>query len=227
MAVATMVVLAPVMGAMPNATLAAVVIAYSIGLVQPAEFVAIRGVRTMEFRWALAACLGVMVLGTLKGILAAVLLSMATLLYQANKGAVRVLGRKRGTSVFRPRTEEHPEDEAFPGLLIVRPEGRLYFGNAASVSERIRQLAGDEGPEVLLIDFGAVPGVEYTALQMLVAAEARMGEHGVELWLAGLNPEALELVKRTPLADRLGRERMFFTVEDAVAAWQRRRRGSR
>ena len=55
-AVATMLLLAPVLGLMPNATLAAVVIVYSVGLIQPAEFRAIRGVRTMEFRWALIAC---------------------------------------------------------------------------------------------------------------------------------------------------------------------------
>ena len=54
-AVATMLLLAPVLGLMPNATLAAVVIVYSVGLIQPAEFRAIRNVRTMEFRWALIA----------------------------------------------------------------------------------------------------------------------------------------------------------------------------
>jgi len=74
---ATLLFLAPVLGLMPHATLAAVVIAYSIGLVSPVELKAIRRVRTMEFRWALAACLGVMVLGTLKGILAAIVLSLA------------------------------------------------------------------------------------------------------------------------------------------------------
>ena len=55
-AVATMLLLAPMLGLMPNATLAAVVIVYSVGLIQPAEFRAIRNVRAMEFRWALVAC---------------------------------------------------------------------------------------------------------------------------------------------------------------------------
>jgi SulP family sulfate permease len=222
MAVATMLFLAPVLGPMPNATLAAVVIAYSVGLIQLGDFKAIRAVRTMEFRWALAACLGVMVLGTLKGILAAVLLSMAGLLHLSSVPSVRLLGRKPGTSVFRPRSEEHPGDETFPGLLIARPEGRLYFGNAGAVAEQLRQHLGSAPPRVLLLDCGAIPGFEYTALQMLVTAEDRLREIGTELWLAGLNPEALELVRRTPLAERLGRARMFFTVEDAVAAWERR-----
>ena len=44
----------------------------------------------------------------------------------------------------------------------------------------------------------------------------------MEIWLAALNPEVLELVRKTPLAERLGRGRMFFTVEDAVAAFEAR-----
>ncbi|MGC3997843.1 MAG: SulP family inorganic anion transporter [Anaeromyxobacter sp.] len=219
---ATLLFLAPVMGALPSATLAAVVIAYSVGLVQPGDFAAIRRIRTMEFRWALAACAGVVLLGTLQGILAAVVLSMGSLLYLASNPSVRRLVRKPGTAVFRPESTEHPEDERFPGLLLARPEGRLYFGNAAAVSERLRELVGPALPRVLLLDCSAVPGLEYTALQMLVAAEQRLSEQGCQLWLAALNPEALKLVRRTPLGERLGRERMFFTVQDAVVAYQAR-----
>ena len=51
-ALATMLLLAPLLGLLPNATLAAIVIVYSIGLIKPAEFLAIRAVRRMEFRWA-------------------------------------------------------------------------------------------------------------------------------------------------------------------------------
>jgi SulP family sulfate permease len=72
---------------------------------------------------------------------------------------------------------------------------------------------------VLLLDCSAMPGLEYTALKMLVEAEAKLDGEGIQLWLAGLTPEALELVRRTPLAARLGRERMFFNVEDAVDAY--------
>jgi SulP family sulfate permease len=221
-AFATLLFLAPVLALMPHATLAAVVIAYSIGLVNPAEMADIRRVRTMEFRWAVIACLGVMVLGTLKGIVVAIVLSMAELIRLANDPRVDEMVRKPGTNVFRPRSPEHPEDETFPGLLIARPEGRLYFGNAANAGGKLRALASATSPQVILLDCSAVPGFEYTALKMLVEAEVRLREQGTELWLAALNPEALELVQRTPLAQRLGRERMFFTVEQAVAAFKAR-----
>jgi len=222
MTVATMLFLAPVMGAMPNATLAAVVIAYSIGLISPKEIEAIRRVREYEFRWAIAACLGVMVLGTLNGILVAVIVSMASLLHQANHPPVYALGRKRGTHVFRARSAEHPDDETIPGLVIIRSEGRIYFGNAQAVADRMRALVEPEKPSVVVMDLGAVPGIEFTALRMLVEAEEKWRERGVEIWLAALNPDVLELVRKTPLGERLGRSRMFFTVEGAVAAFETR-----
>ncbi len=221
-AFATLLFLAPVLALMPHATLAAVVIAYSIGLVNPAEMVAIRRVRTMEFRWALVACLGVMVLGTLKGIVVAIVLSLAGLMYLAYDPRVYELRRKPGTNVFRPCSPEHPQDEAIPGLLIARPEDRLYFGNAANVGAKLLALTRAAAPQVVLLDCSAIPGFEYTALKMLIEGEEKQREQGRELWLAALNPEALELVRRTPLAERLGRERMFFNVEQAVAAFEAR-----
>ncbi|MDH5263155.1 MAG: SulP family inorganic anion transporter [Betaproteobacteria bacterium] len=219
---ATLLFLAPVLALMPNATLAAVVIAYSVGLLDPSQMIAIRRIRTMEFRWAVAACLGVMVLGTLDGILAAILLSMAGLIALSANPRVEALGRKPGTNVFRPRSAEHPEDETFPGLLIARPMGRLYFGNAANVAAKLRALANETSPRVILLDLSAAPGLEYTALKMLVEYEEKLDREGIGLWLAALNLEALELVRLTPLAERLGRERMFFTVEDAVKAYETR-----
>jgi sulfate permease, SulP family len=221
-AVATMLFLSPVLAPMPNAALAAIVIAYSVGLISPSEIAAIRGVRTLEFRWAIAAFAGVVFLGTLKGILAAVILSMVGLMHLANDPPLYVLGRKRGTNIFRPRDPEKPDDETYPGLLIIRTLGRLYFANAPVFAEKVRALVDREKPKVLAIDCGAIPGLEFTALKMFVEADKTLAERGVELWLIALNPEALELVRRTPLAANLGRERMFFTVEDAVTAYEKR-----
>ena len=218
-AFATILFLGPVLARLPNATLAAVVIAYSIGLVSPHEMLAIRRVRTMEFRWTLAACLGVMILGTLKGILLASLLSLLSLVAVANDPPVQWLVRKPGTRIWRVRSPDNPQDESIPGLLVVRPEGRAYFGNAAAMGAKIMALLHDVHPKVLLIDASAIPGFEYTALKMLVDAEARLAEEGVQLWLAALTPESLELVRRTSLASTLGNARMFFNVDSAADAF--------
>ena len=219
-ALATMLLLAPVLGLMPHATLAAVVIVYSVGLIQPAEFRDIRGVRTMEFRWALIACVGVLVFGTLKGIVVAIVVSMIGLASQTAQPRVSVIGRKRGADVLRPLSPEHPDDETFDGLLIVRPEGRLFFLNAQFVADRIRELIAQYEPRVVTLDLSRVPDIEYSALQMLMESEQRQSGAGPAMWLAGLNPGVLEVARRAGLDQRLGRERMLFNARAAIARYQ-------
>jgi len=218
-ALATMLLLAPVMALMPQATLAAVVIVYSIGLIKPAEFTAILGIRRTEFVWSLTAFAGVVALGTLKGIIVAIVVSLVGLAYQVAEPPVYVLGRKPGTNVFRPRSEEHPEDETFPGLLLLRLEGRVFFANAERIAEKIRLLVDEAQPKVVALHLRGVPDLEYTALKTLTEAEKRQRERGVSLWLVGLNPGVLQMVQRSPLGKALGRKALHFNVEMAVAEY--------
>jgi len=217
---ATMLLLAPLIALMPQATLAAVVIVYSIGLIKPAEFGEILKIRLNEFTWAIAAFAGVVTLGTLKGIVVAIVLSLVGLAYQVADPPVYVLGRKPGTNVFRPRTKEHPEDETFPGLLILRPEGRIFFANAEYIAQKMRHLADEAKPKVVAIDLSAVPDLEYTALKALVEGEKRQRERGVRFWLVGLNPGVLRVVQKSPLGEVLGREELHFNLEAAVAKFR-------
>ena len=172
-ALVTMLLFAPFIGLMPEATLAAVVIVYSIGLIEPAEFRAILEIRRMEFIWALAAFAGVVVLGTLKGIIVAIVVSLMAIAYQMANPPVYVLGRKPGSNVFRPLSDQHPEDEIFPGLLLLRVEGRIFFGNAERIADQIRPLVAEAKPRVVALDLSRVPDLEYTALKMLIEAEKR------------------------------------------------------
>jgi sulfate permease, SulP family len=220
-ALATMLLLAPLLGLMPNATLAAIVIVYSVGLIKPAEFLAIRNVRRMEFRWAIIAALGVLVVGTLNGIVVAIIVSMIGLASQTANPRVSVIGRKRGADVLRPLSPEHPDDETFEGLLIVRPEGRLFFVNAQNVADQLNALVTQYDPRVLAVDMSRVPDLEYSALQALIEGEKRMTEGGgVVVWIVGLNPSVLEVVRRAGLDQRLGRERMLFNAREAIERYR-------
>ena len=174
----------------------------------------------MEFRWALVAALAVLLLGTLKGILVAIILSLIALSSQTANPRVYVIGRKRGADVLRPLSPEHPDDETFEGLLIVRPEGRLYFVNAQNVAEQIDALVTQHKPRVLALDMSRVPDIEYSALQALMEGESRATERGTVVWLVGLNPAVLAVVRNAGLADRLGRERLLFNARAAIERYQ-------
>ncbi len=213
---ATMLFLAPLIARMPHATLAAVVIVYSVGLISPGEIRSILRVRAVEFRWALVAFVGVIVLGTLKGIIVAVLLSMLSIIKQANNPMVYEVRRKPGTNVLRPRTPENPQDEVPTGLLVVRILGRVYFANIQHINDRLRELVATERPTVLILDCGTIPDFEYTALMGMVELEADMRGQGVQVVFAALNPPALEVLQRTSLGETLGPPGLFATVELAM-----------
>ena len=215
----TMLFLAPLIGLMPEATLAAVVIIYSVGLIKPAEFRAVLKVRRTEFIWAVTALVGVVLLGTLKGVLVAIVVSLLSLAAQVADPPVYAMGRKPGTNVFRALSKEHSEDETFPGLLLLRLEGRIFFANAEHIGEKLRPLIAQAKPKIVALDLSAVHDLEYTALKMLTEAEKRIRERGVLLWLVGLNPGVLAVVQRSSLGEILGRERMFFNLELAVAKY--------
>ena len=219
MTLITMMFLAPLMGLMPQATLAAVVIVYSIGLIKPAEFREILSVRRTEFTWALIAFAGVVLVGTLQGIVVAIVVSMVALAYQVADPPVYVLGRKPGTNVFRPRSKELSEDETFPGLLLLRLEGRVFFVNAEHIAEKIRFLIEEAQPRVVALHLRGVPDIEYTALKMLTEGEERQRERGVRLWLVGMNPQVLEVIQRSQLGQAIGHEAMLYNLEIAVAKY--------
>jgi high affinity sulfate transporter 1 len=216
----TMLLLAPLIGDMPQAALAAVVMVFAVGLIRPAEFRAIRHIRRTELLWALTAMAGVVLLGTLQGIVVAICVSLLALAYQESNPPLYVLRRKPGTNVFRPVSAEHPEDESFPGLLLLRPEARIFFANAANLGQKANRFIDAANPRIVVLDMSAVFDIEYTALKMLTEAERKARDDGRILCLTGLNPQVLELVRRSPLGTVLGRERMCFDVEQAVARFQ-------
>jgi len=147
----------------------------------------------------------------------AIVVSLVALAYQSANPPVYPLGRKPGTNVFRPRSEEHPEDETFPGLLLVRLEGRIFFANAELIGQKVRLLIDEFKPKTVVLDFSNVFDLEYTALNMLIEAEKKFGKQGISLCLVGLNPETLAMVERSALGKALGREAMHFNLEVAVA----------
>jgi len=222
MTVATLLLLAPLIASMPKAALAAVVIVYSADLFKPADFREIRRVRSTEFRWAVIAFAGVILLGTLQGILVAIVASLLALAMQAYRTPVYALARKPGTTVFRAIGTEHPGDEQWPGLLMVRVEGRVFFANAQGIGDQMWPLVEHSKPKVVVLDCRAVTDLEFTALKMLAEAEQKLRLAGTELWLAAMTPAVFAMVERSSLGATLGRERMFLNMQAAVDNFQKR-----
>lgn len=219
--IVTLLFFAPLLSLLPKATLGALVLVAAAGLIEVGEFRAIRKVATRELAWALVAFAGVVVLGTLEGILVAITVSMLNLIYQANRPPVYEVGRMPGTDIYRPMVD-HPDDETVPGLLILRTEGRLHFASAPRALEKMRVLIQQRQPRVVLLECSAIPDFEYTALIQMAEGEEKLGDAGITLWLARLNPVPLHTVQRSPLGAALGPERIFLDIREAVEAYTQR-----
>lgn len=219
--VLTLLFLSRAIGALPEAALAAVIVVAAIGMIKPAEFRAIARVRRDELTWAIATVAGVVLIGTLEGILIAIAISMLMLIYQANHPPVYAVAYDKERRVFRAAGQD-PIDEVFPGLLILRTEGRVTFANVANVGDRMQALveATDPAPQVIVLECSAIPDIEYTALMGLAEAERKLHARGVSLWFAAVNPGLQKILERSPLSPALGEGRMFANLHKALEAWQ-------
>ena len=219
---ATLLFLSSVIGLLPKAALGALIIVASASMIKPAKFRAIARIRTTELAWALVTFAGVIVIGTLEGILIAVAISVLTLMFQANHPPVYQVAYDRAKGVFR-RKGDGDQEETFPGLLVLRTEGRLTFANVDRAREGMQALAVEANPQVIVLECSGIPDIEYTALMALTEAEENLRARGVTLWLAAVNPDLLKRIQASPLGERLGRDRMFFNLYKVVEFWEEQR----
>lgn len=214
----TLLLLSGLIAQLPQAALGALILVSAAGMIKPEAFRAIGRIRRTELAWALATMAGVILIGTLEGILIAVAISLLTLMFQANHPPVYAVAYSRTKDVFR-RAGEDPLDETLSGLLMLRTEGRLTFANAANAADKMKALIAEHNPRVIVLECSAIPDIEYTALVMLTEAEESMRARNVNLWLAAVNPDLRKVLERTPLGAALGAERIFDNLFKARQAW--------
>ena len=124
-----------------------------------------------------------------------------------------------GTDTYRA-LERHRGDETIPGLVIVRPEAMLYFGNAHRFADRIAHIgASDDPPEVLILDMSVVSDIDTTAIAILGERQAQAEQRGVEVWYAALTESALDVARRVPGWREDEPTHAFATVALAVEAF--------
>jgi high affinity sulfate transporter 1 len=180
---------------LPEATLAAVVIAAVIELVDVAALVRLYRIFTgppsrlgiairPDFVAAIAAMLGVLVFDTLPGLFIGIAVSFALLVYRASTPHVAELGNVPGARGHFTDLARHADDVPVPGLVIVRPESGLFFANAEHVRDEIRAAVARSKPRAVVLDAETVPFIDVTAITVLGQLASELDREGVQLALA-------------------------------------------
>ena len=218
---ATALLLAPLFKNLPNAVLGAIVITAVLGLIDVGEIRRYWAWRRTDFLLAMAAMVGVLLTTVLIGMLIAVALSIAFVLYRASRPHVAALGRLPGPRATYADQGRHPDAHPVPGLLIIRLDAPLYFFNANVARTQIEGLVEAGGPDVhgVLIDLAATADIDVTTTDMLfglVAGAAGPVDRGAARTGQGVGPRPDaqdgphgrgERGPRLPV-DRLGRDRL-------------------
>jgi SulP family sulfate permease len=218
MTLLTMVLLAPFFSGLPKAVLAAVIIeAVVFGMMDVAAMRRLYRVKRSDFWIALAAIVGVLSAGVLAGVLVGVALSVLWLVRRATSPDMPVLGRAPGSHVFL-ELDENPDAEVFPGVLVLRLDGSLFFVTADALGDRIRELVDGAEPPVttVVLDMKSVNFVDSQGVEKLDEL-ARLGrQHGITLRLARVKPAILTLLRRGGALDTIGQDHVHPDVHTAV-----------
>jgi MFS superfamily sulfate permease-like transporter len=170
---------------LPTATLAAIVIVAVLGFIDIAGARRLLRWRRSEFVLAMAAFVGVAVLGVLWGVGIAIALSLLNFIRRAWRPHDAVLGRVDNLKGYHD-TERHPEARLVPGLVLYRFDAPLFFANAGMFRERVRALARSDGVRWVVVAAEPVTDIDVTGGEMLGALEEELKAAGVELAFAEL-----------------------------------------
>jgi sulfate permease, SulP family len=217
----TAIALTPLFYNLPQATLGAIVIRAVIGLMNVGELQRFYRLRKAAFVQALTAMLGVLTLGVLAGLLIAVALSLLILVYQASRPSIAVLGKVPGKQAYGD-IEQYPENEAIPGLLMVRPDVQFFFANTNSFRNRVRELlqSTDPSPRAVLIDLQASARLDIDSVEMLTDLQTELKTQDIELLLANVRAPVRDVLQRSGLIERIGKQHIYLSVEEGVRAFQ-------
>lgn len=209
--------LLPWMERIPEPMLAAIVIhavAHSLNWKVLQPYFAWRRDRTV----ALTAFAAVIVLGVLDGLLLAMVVSIAMLLKRMAQARVSELGRLADGHDFVDR-QTHPEALPVAGLLIVRPEERMFFGNAdavmAEISARVRSRPG---LQAVVLSLEECPDLDSTSIEALTELAGQLAKAGVQLRLARVKDGVRDLLQRVQIAGLSPDSYLAWSVDDAVRA---------
>jgi anti-anti-sigma factor len=215
----TLLVLAPLFSDLPKAVLAAVITeAVVMGMMDVPEMRRLARVARFDFWIAIAAIAGTLLFGVLAGVMIGIGLSIIWLISVATRPSMPLLGREPGTEAFR-ELDEHPTDEQFPGVVVLRLDGGLFFATSDALEDRVRDVAlSTPGITGMVLD---CEGIDFMDSQ----GSAKMGEileltqqAGVTLRLARVKPAVREVLRRDGFLERIGDAKTHGSVQRGVDA---------
>jgi high affinity sulfate transporter 1 len=221
----TLVLLTPLFRGMPHPTLAAIVIAAMLHLSKPGYLRDLLARTRLEFALAAIVIAGELTLGVPHGIALGVALSLLMLIYRTSHPEGAVLGQLPGTEAYRD-VRRHPEARTFPGLLIWRVGGDLFFASIGHLVAGLNAALTAARPPAkhVLVDADSLNFIDASACDALLSSIKQLQSQGITIAFARVRDEVRERMRLWGIEAPVGSANFYERVTDGVRAWQQRER---
>ena len=206
------------LAALPQPVLAAVVLVAVAGLFKVSALKHLWSSDRTEFFVAIAAIVGVLGQGLLRGVMIGAILSLVLLIRRASRPHVAFLGRIPGTRRFSDY-DRHPDNELIPGVMIFRPESGLLYFNMDHVRDTIvnRVRASPTRPKLVILDLSAAPRVDMHSARMLGTVAAELKGTGIQILAVEARSSVRDRLRSEGVDEHVGGINRFTSVADALS----------
>ncbi|QOW01246.1 SulP family inorganic anion transporter [Rhodococcus pyridinivorans] len=208
---------------LPQAALAAVVIAAASALVDAKGLGRLWRVNKIEFCLSFAAFVAVGLAGVLRGVLVAIALSLAVVIVRAWQPHRTELVELENIAGYHDR-ERHPEGHRIPGLVLVRFDAPLFFANGVILTKFVRELVREREDRIEWVVLAAEPitDLDISAVEEIERLDDYLAHRGIRLAFAAMKGPVKDKLHRMQSGNRFGAGRFHPTVRTAVVAFRHR-----
>jgi len=207
---------------LPQPVLAAIVLMAVMGLFNVTALKHFWRADRSEFVVAIAALLGVLGSGLLRGVLIGAIISLVQLLRRASRPHVAFLGRIPGTRRFSD-TARNPDNEPVSDALIVRVESSLLYFNAEHVRDTVaaRLRAEATPPKIVILDLSASPHMDIQACGVVMNMADDIKAVGARLQIVEARSSVRDRLRAEGIEEHVSQVNRFTSVADAVEDFQK------
>jgi high affinity sulfate transporter 1 len=214
----TVLFLTPLFRTLPEAVLGALIIHAVWHIIASRKLQKIRKASPVEFWFGFLALAGVLLIDVLQGMIIGVVASLVFVIYRTSRPHVSSLGRVPDAPGAYSDMGRHPESTPVPGTLIVRLDAQLYYANALTFRERVKEMIaeGPSTPQAVIFDAAAWEELDLTSTEVLMSLVKELRASDIDVYFADVHAPVLEYAGQTELLDLIGEENIFQTVDLAV-----------
>ncbi|MGB9130424.1 MAG: SulP family inorganic anion transporter [Thiobacillus sp.] len=211
--------LTPLLYHLPQAVLAAIIIMAVVGLV---NFKAVKHAWQASRHDGIAA--GVTFVATLafaphldKGIMVGAGLALGLYLYRTMSPRVAILGRFKDGTLRDIKV--NPDLPTSKHVVAIRFDGSLYFANVSYFEDAVLEAVSNHPDAKFVLVVGdAINQLDASGEEVIHHLVDRLKGAGITLVFSGLKKQVLDVMRATGLFDTIGQDKLFATVDLAIAA---------